>query len=204
MSLIKNIFIAISLFICVIYILITRDYYNYCQYTTYLNDDLDVDYEKREIYLNFCNSVFKDYSKHSILKFSFGFFYPDYPKTNKIEERELLTYRNFLKEMNSYRVRMDFRILQIVHFIYYILILYTFVVSFARILLNIIIYLIDKILILLFVIMIVEGIIIIFLGLDLDIIKIIKLSINFLPFNFVGGMIFSVFDYIANIFIIRE
>jgi hypothetical protein len=204
MSLIKNIFIAISLFICVIYIFITRDYYNYCQYATYFKNDNDVDLEKREIYLNFCNDVFKDYSKHSILKFSFGFFYPDISKNVKIDERELLTYKIFLKEMNSYSVRMEFRILQIVHFIYYILILYTFFVSFARILLNIIMYLIDKILILLFFIMIVEGIIIMFLGLDLDIIKIIKLSINFLPFNFVGGIIFSVYEYIAKILIIRE
>jgi hypothetical protein len=196
MSFLKNSLLVISLSICVIYIFFTRDYYKYCNYAKHIINE-DREKEKNDLFINFCNDVFKDYSKHSILTFSFGIFYSDSPKIN---EREIIHFKNFLNDVNIYSLRTEFRILQIMHFVYYVLILYTVVVSLTRLLINLVYYFLDKLLVIIFLIMIVEGVVIIFLGLEIDLIKIIKFTINYVPFNLLGGLIYGVMEYFAKIF----
>ena len=43
-----------------------------------------------------------------------------------------------------------------------------------------------------------------FLGLDLDLVKLLKLAINYVPLNLFGGLIYSVFEYFGKIFMNKE
>jgi hypothetical protein len=195
MSLLKIVAISMLLLFCVIYMIITKHYYIYCTYAK-ISSDYMVEEELKPMYFELCNDVFKDYSKHSLMKYSLEFIYSMFVNIN-LSEREYTMMKQFINTSSVYSMRIEMKTLKLVHITFYFLVLFIAIVCLPRILVELLFYLIDKVLVIFFVILIVEAVLNLYMDMNLDIMKLIKGLVNYIPINMIGGVLFKIFEYAA-------
>jgi hypothetical protein len=164
------------------YILYTLPYYRFCNYAKLKNDLIIV--ETKQIYSDLCNSTFKEYSNHSIMKYSINSIYSLISKTElSNEEREDLA--NFVHNTPISKMRKDLYILKFVFLSFYLIMLYYLVLKLPRILINILLFFIDKLLVFIFFIRVVEVLLNMYMDINLDLIEVYKWLYNYIhiPFN---------------------
>ncbi len=181
MSVVKLCLLSLIISLCIYYILSTRKYYTYCtnakRYSNYM-----VEEDKQDLYMSLCNSVFKNYSNHTIMRYSIEVFYSIfYSQEPNLEEIKAYILSKRFSTMNY-----EMKILKQVHFIFYLIILYLLVIDLPKLLIKFIMFFVDKILLVFFIILIFESVLNIFMDFDVDIMKILLFIYSYLPINSIG------------------
>lgn len=208
MTSIHTMVLALIAFICIIYICYTRQYYAYCAYAK-MNGDYMVNEEVKELFSSLCSDVFKDYSGsggNSIMRHSLDLIYSFIINPDLLldDEKEYEKMKAFIKDAGYYSIRFEMKLLKIVHFAFYLVILYLFVIWFPRMIIDLVVYLLDKIFIIMFIVLILEAIFNLYLDLNIDVLKIIYKFTNFIPLNLVGGVLLNIIRDAGGLFFNRN
>jgi hypothetical protein len=168
-----------SLFYYILYII---PYFRFCNYAK-LKNDFIID-ERKKVYSDLCNSTFKEYSNHSIIKYSINTIYSLISKTElSDEEREDLA--NFVQTTPINKMKKELYILKFVFLSFYLMILYYLVLILPRILINILLFFLDKLLVFIFFIRVVEVLLNMYMDINLDLMEVYDWLYNYIhiPFN---------------------
>jgi hypothetical protein len=146
----------------------------------------------KEFYSDLCRDVFKEFSSHSIMKYSIEYVYLYY-NNNQIDFTidEINEIKIFVEKLSPIEANINFRFLKFIHFGLYMLVLYLAVVYIPNILISIFVYFIDKLQYIFFVILIIEGILNIYIDLNLNMLGWLTKLSSYLPINFFTGLFFN-------------
>jgi len=152
----------------------------------------------KEFYVQICDDVFKEYSNHSIMRYSLELVYSfivnfsDKPDPN-IQE--------FINTKSFHNMKYELKTLKFVHFIFYLAILYVFVIIGPKLFMNLFLYFVDKLLYLFFIVLIIEGVANLYMDLNIDIVSTTRNLFSFLPINFAGQFIIDLVKTFIGTFI---
>jgi hypothetical protein len=191
MSLLKSLIVALIVFLCVFYIFITRHYYIYCSYAKRMDNYL-VKEELKEQYTLLCESAFKDYSHHSIMKYSLDTLYYIFAKVD-FSEQESTRLTAYIANVNYYSMKLELKILKSIHLVFYMIVLYFLIVVLPKKLIDFILFIINKLLFVFFLILIGEAVLNLYMDLQVDLIWLIKFIYGYLPLNIIREWLFSIF-----------
>lgn len=181
MSVVKACLLLLAISLCIYYILSTRKYYTYCvnakRYSNYM-----VEEDKKELYMSLCDNVFKNYSNHTIMRYSIEIFYSLFNSKEPSQEE----IKAFILTKSFSKMNYDLKILKQVHFIFYLIVLYLLVVYLPKLLIKFIMFFVDKILYVFFIILIFESVLNIYMDFDVDILKILLFIYSYLPIYSIG------------------
>ncbi len=193
MSLIKTVLFITIFLISTAYIYYTKDYYEFCTFGRITGDYLLDNEDKNEFFKSMCEDVFKDYSKHSIMKHSLFLFYSIISDIKgDLNEHSRLKYE--INRMNVYSMKIEFKTLKLFHLVFYLLTLYLLIMSIPRTLLDIVYYFLYKIPVIFFIFFLIEAILYIYLDINIDILKLFSICYNYIPFNTIVGFLYSFFE----------
>ena len=183
---------VLLLSICMSYMYISRDYYIYCTISKKENNYLIKN--EIEFYSQLCHGVFKDYSNNLLMKYSIELFYSnifdDQIELSPYERNEI---QKFADKLNPIETKNNLRILKFVHFIFYLLNLYMTVVQIPKILIDILLYFLDKLQYIFLIIFILEGILNAYFDYNFNLMGSIFKLFSYLPFNYFNGIIENFF-----------
>ena len=167
-----NILIVASLIIiCSFYMQYTYVYYSYCEYSQrtgkYLNLKLE---ESVEIYTELCKDMYRDYSKHTLLKRIINIFY-EFLKTDKVDIKDL---ERIIKEIDYDKLKNLMKILKIIHLLLYGVATYVLLVKFPIYFIKLTKFVLKKILLILFIILLMDAGSKILFNIDIDILQILN------------------------------
>jgi hypothetical protein len=192
MSLLKSIIVGLTVFLCIFYIFSTRHYYTYCTYAKIIDNYL-VKEEFKEQYLMLCESTFKNYSNHSIMKYSIDILYYLFTKV-ELSPEENNRLKIYISNVNYYSMKLELKILKTVHLGLYSMILYFLIVVLPKKLIAIILFIINKLLFVIFLIFMAEAVLNLYMDINVDIIWLAKIIYGYLPINTIGVWLMSIFS----------
>ena len=163
------------------YIFYTVHYYSFCTFARLKNNYLIE--ERKEIYAMLCESTFKDYSNHYIMRYSLDLVYSLISKT-RFSPHDLEDLKSFLHKTTISKMKSELYILKTVHLGFYLLLLYFLVIKFPKIVIDIVLYFFDKLLIIIFLILVAEIILNMYLDIHFDLFKMLRLVYDYLPFDY--------------------
>lgn len=192
MSLFKAVVLFTLSLLCLAYMCYTRQYYLYCAHSRMKNDYM-VNNEIKELYTVLCNDVFRDYSDHSVLKYSLDIVYSLIINLD-LSEQEYNGLKFFIKNTNYYNMKFELKALKIVHFAFYMLVLYIVIILLPRMLIDLLLYLFDKLLLIVFGVLIMEAVLNMYLDVNVDILRILQKLGNYFPLRLFGGALWNVIN----------
>ena len=191
MSIFKTLILILLVTFCIAYIFYTRNYYVYCNYAKKTNNYL-VKEELTELYILLCESTFKDYSNHTIMKYSLDILYSIFTSENFSEfEKDRLSI--FISTTNFSNMKYELKVLKSVHLVFYMMVLYALVIYLPKFLINLLLYIIDKLLFVLFLVLVSEAVLNLYMDLQIDLILVVKMIYSYLPLNWAGGWLLNIF-----------
>jgi len=163
---IKNIFYFLKLifvgfvFSVLIFTLIRNvDYYSYCKIAKFKPHLFEKNEHSKE-FKNLCDDIFKDFSEHPFLKFSFSFVYniikPEYSFQDFSEESAI----NAIDEIEAKHfgtLKYNLKIFKFLNFTFYAINLYIIILILPELLTKTIVFILNKCLLILFIFFLVEG-----------------------------------------------
>lgn len=165
------------------YIYYTSNYYNYCRYAKITNDYL-VEDEWQIVYKDLCSSIYKDYSDHTIMNYSLFSIY-SLITDGHLNPYQLEKFRAKLAKTNYYSLKIEFKVLQVIHILFYFIILYFLIVVIPNKLIYFVLYFMDKGLFLILLIFMFEGIVNIYFDMNVDILSYLLFAYNYIPIGFI-------------------
>ncbi len=191
MSIFNTLILILLVTFCISYIFYTRNYYVYCNYAKTTNDYL-VKEENKELYILLCESTFKDYSHHTIMKYSIDFLYSIFTSEN-FSESERFRLSLFIFTNNFSNMKYELKVLKSVHLIFYMMVLYALVIYLPKFLISLLLFIIDKLLCVLFLVLVSEAVLNLYMDLRIDLIWVMKMIYGYLPLNWAGGWLYNIF-----------
>jgi hypothetical protein len=173
------------------YLLYTKQYYSYCKHAKN-SDNYLVDTEIKELYLDLCTNIFKDFNDHSIMKYSLHSIY-SLLGANSFNEYQQEKMKKKLAVTNFSSLKIEFKFLQFVHFLFYCMVLYIFIIFIPKKMIDIIRFFFEHIVFIIFLIFVAEGVLYFYIDLKVDLLKWIKTVYDWLPIDFVFRNIWKFF-----------
>lgn len=179
------------------------DYYSYCKLSEY-KKGLFIRNEYSREFQMLCKDIFKDFSDHIFLRYSFNYVYQiikpeDIFKymgekdANKIIEKIEHTYLGSLK--------YNLKFFKFTNFLFYMVNLYIIFIILPEFLTKFLIFVMNKCLFLLFLFFAIEGFLNFYTNIRINSVNIISTFIEYIPFT----MIKNIFEYSKGIIIyLRE
>jgi hypothetical protein len=179
----KSWFIIFLSILAIGYIYYTSNYYNYCRYGKITNDYL-VEDEWQDIYKDLCSSIYKDYSGHTIMNYSLFSIY-SLITDGHLNPYQIEKLRKKMGRTNYYSLKIEFKILQIIHILFYFIVLYFLVVAIPKKIIYLLLYFIDKVLFIIMFVFMLEGVVNIYFDINIDILNYIKFAYTYLPIGYI-------------------
>ena len=183
--------LAVTL-LCILYMQYTHVYFRYCDYSLKTENYL-VSQDKVPLYSALCKEMYRDYSNHTLLKTTINLFY-DLFKENHIDTRE---FEYMINSIDYYSLKNYLKVLKLIHFFIYGIILYLLVLKFPIYFIKIVKYFLSKILLIVFFFVIIDAAAKIFLDIDIDFLQVFHP--NFYSNSKIYLTITSVFGFLKNI-----
>jgi hypothetical protein len=189
--LIKLISIGLIFSILIFTIIRNVDYYSYCKIAQYKPYIFEKNEHSRE-FRYMCEDIFRDYSEHPFLRFSFEFVYniikPENSFRNISEERAI----NIIEDIETKHLgtlKHNLRIFKFLNFIFYASNLYFMLIILPELVSKIIIFILNKCLILIFIFFLVEGYFNFYTKYQINSIEAVNTFSNYIPLKIIGTLI---------------
>jgi len=159
------------------------DYYSYCKLSQNKTEQFSKKENSKE-FRDLCNEVFKDFSDHIFLKYSFTLVY-EVIKPERVfqtmgeEEANLIIKRIEQTYLGSLKYNLQF--FKLTNFLFYIVNLYIIFIVLPEFLTRLIIFILDKCLFILFLFFVVEGFLNFYTNIKINTISIISTFTGYLP-----------------------
>ncbi len=160
------------------------DYYSYCKLAKFKPNLFEKNEHSKEFKI-LCDDIFKDFSEHPFLKFSFGLVYnfikPEYSFENISDERAINIIDDIeMKHLGT--LKYNLRIFKFLNFIFYAINLYIIIITLPELVTNVIIFILNKCLIIIFLFFLFEGYINFYTKYEINSIKTISTYSYYIPF----------------------
>jgi hypothetical protein len=196
MSFYKTSLLILAMSFCIGYMFYTRQYFSYCQYAKSTGDYM-VDDDKKEFYMQICEDAFKDYSNHTIMKYSLELIYSFFVYNERSRDINL---EKFIQTKSFANIKFELKTLKFIHFAFYLIVLYFLIICAPRLILDICLYFVDKLLFLFFIILLAEGVANLYMDVNIDVMGLTKKLYSFLPINFASGIFLDFLKGITEVF----
>jgi hypothetical protein len=194
-DIIKNTFYFIKLiviglvFSILLFTLIRNvDYYSYCKIAKFKSNIFEKNEHSKDL-KNLCDDIFKDFSEHPFLRFSFGLIYniikPENSFENLSEERAI----NIIDDIEAKHfgtLKFNLRIFKFLNFIFYAINLYIILIILPELITKIIIFILNKCLIIIFIFFLIEGYFNFYTKYEINSIKTVNTFSNYIPMKIIG------------------
>jgi len=164
------------------------DYYSYCKLAEY-KKDLFIKNENSKEFQILCKDIFKDFSDHIFLRYSFNlvykflkpediFKYISEDEANLIIEKIEHTYLGNLK--------YNLKFFKFTNFLFYMVNLYIIFIVFPEFFLKVLIFILNKCLFVLFLFFVIEGFLNFYTNFRINTVNIISTFIGYMPLSLIN------------------
>ena len=164
--------IIITLF-CVCYFRYTLLYHEYCQNSKLTGDYLIEDGLKKEVYIDLCERLHREYTNHTLLNRTINKSY-EYILKREINIEKI---KAIIEETSRETIEISLKFLILIHFVFYGTIIYFIIMILPMLAIKLFKYLLSRILVVVLVLFICESFLIIFFGINTDFTKMIESGI---------------------------
>ena len=163
------------------------DYYSYCKISEYKRD-IFLSRNNSLEYIGLCEDIFKDFSDHKFMKYSFKLIYniikPEYMFEN-ISDLSANFIIDKIESDNIGSLKHNLRVFKLINFIFYLCILYLIFIVFPDFIGKIIFFIMNKCCFLLFIFFAVEGFVNFYTNFKINTLSIIENFIQLLPLHMI-------------------
>lgn len=177
------------------------DYYTYCKLSEH-KEELFNKSENSKEFRDLCKEIFKDFSDHIFLKYSFTLVY-DVIKPERVfhsmseEEANLIIERIEHTYLGSLKYNLKF--FKLTNFLFYIINLYIIFIVLPEFLTKLVIFILDKCLFILFLFFVIEGFFNFYTNMKINTISIISTFIGYFPMTLISYVFKHAWDIISNL-----
>ena len=198
--LLKLVFIGL-LFTAIIFTLIRNmDYYSYCKIAKFKPNLFEKNEHSKE-FKNLCDDIFKDFSEHPFLKFSFGLVYniikPEY-SFNDISEEKAINIIDEIEARHLGTLKYNLKIFKFINFLFYSINLYIIMILLPELMTKIVIFVLNKCLFLIFVFFLIEGYLNFYTSFEINSVKAVTSFSHYLPMKVIMFLM-DKFKWIINL-----